>query len=270
MPEGGRLAIETAEVTLDDTQAVTAGIAAGRYVMLSVADTGHGMDGWTRERIFEPFFTTKDVGKGTGLGLSMVFGIVKQSEGGIVVESAPRCGTTFRIYLPAVDRLRTPSGSAARRGEAGACDREAIPLAPRTKTRRPATTAKTILLVEDDDMLRAVIRRRLQSWGYRLFEAPSAEAALDWLRSRPNEHVDLLLTDLVMPGLDGRALARRVLAQRADVKVLFMSGYTEHCAVKTAAFGPDDHFIPKPFTANHLSRALMRVLGGEWLERQHA
>ena len=240
MPEGGRVMIETSEVHLEEPQTVQLSLAPGPYVVLAVSDTGCGMDRATQARIFEPFFTTKPVGKGTGLGLATVFGIVKQSRGAISVYSEPGRGSTFRVYLPRVAAAATSTAAPARLAAKG---------------------TGLVLVVEDDAMLRSVIRRQLTSWGYTLLEAPNALRALELLKTitRP---VDLLLTDLVLPGIDGRALARRVVAEHPTTKVLFMSGYTEHAAVKTAALETDVHFIEKPFSGHVLSTTIQRALAG--------
>jgi PAS domain S-box-containing protein len=241
MPHGGRLTIETVNTEIDEACAGQLGVRAGRYVMLAVSDTGIGMDAATQARVFEPFFTTKEVGKGTGLGLSTVFGIVKQSGGGISIYSEVGQGSTFRVYLPRVERAADITLPIPRGGfsiDAG---------------------ARRVLLVEDDDRLRAVIRRQLTSWGYSLVEARNAATALDLLHNT-SEPIDLLLTDLVMPGIDGHALANQVLVLRPTTKVLFMSGYTQHPALKTAALGARDQFIEKPFTSHGLSSAIRRAL----------
>jgi two-component system cell cycle sensor histidine kinase/response regulator CckA len=241
MPSGGNLLLETANTVVDATHAGEIGVPAGRYVVLSVSDTGCGMTPDVRARIFEPFFTTKDVDKGTGLGLATVFGIVKEGGGGIGVYSEPGSGTTFRVYWPRVD--------------AAAAHETAHKLAP-------MRGSGTLLVVEDDSQLRGILRRYLMSWGYTLLEAPSGVAALD-LVQRHSGAIDLLLTDLVMPGgVDGRLLSERVLAARPNAKVVFMSGYTEHAAIKSAALGPDDYFVQKPFTAQSLSETLHRALVG--------
>jgi two-component system, cell cycle sensor histidine kinase and response regulator CckA len=238
MPNGGLVIVETANIELGDRRASALGLVAGKYVELSVHDTGCGMDAATKARVFEPFFTTKDVGKGTGLGLSTVFGIVSQSSGSIVVESELGVGTVFRVFLPAV----------AGRPEATS----ELPMI------EPARGHETVLLVEDDPRLRSVIHRHLVALGYTTHDAPQAHAALELLR-RSDIEFDLLLTDLVMPGLDGRALAMEALLLRPTLRVVFMSGFTEHTAVKTARF-EHDHFVEKPFTSAKLSHAIRRAL----------
>jgi hypothetical protein len=240
MPRGGRLVLETTNVELDASRAVQLGLAPGPYAVLAVTDSGCGMSEATRRRIFEPFFTTKEVGRGTGLGLATVFGIVQQNSGAIAVDSEPGRGSTFRVYLPRVDRAETTA----------ATEREPA---------KAVAGSESVLVVEDDPQLRAVILRRLRSLGYRTLDACDASTAIDTLAADPRP-VDLLLTDLVMPGIDGRALASRLLADRPELKVLFMSGYSEHVAVKTSALGPADHFIAKPFSSQDLSAAVRRAL----------
>jgi two-component system, cell cycle sensor histidine kinase and response regulator CckA len=244
MPTGGQLTIETANADLDESAATFIGVKPGAYTTLTVSDTGCGMDTATRSRIFEPFFTTKQVGRGTGLGLATVFGIVKQAGGGISVYSEVGRGSTFRVYLPRADR-------------------DAVTAQQRTQ--QPAKTGtEAILLVEDDSQLRSLLQRRLRSLGYRTIEARDATSAVTALEAA-TEPVQLVLTDLVMPGIDGRTLASRLLRARPNLKVVFMSGYSEHVAIKTTALGPDDHFIQKPFTMNDLAIVLRRALDSERL-----
>jgi two-component system cell cycle sensor histidine kinase/response regulator CckA len=240
MPSGGRLLVETSNVELDERQAAEVGARAGRHVMLAVTDTGCGMTCETRARIFEPFFTTKPVGKGTGLGLATVFGIVKQADGGIAVQTELGRGTKFRIYLPRIDAVTTE---------------HPIPEAREV----PLRGTETILVVEDDRLLRAVVRRQLQAFGYRILEARDPADALE-VAAAFREPIDLLLTDLVMPGMDGRMLASKLLETRPTTKVLYMSGYSEHAAVKSAAIDPNDRLIEKPFTAITLSHAVRETL----------
>jgi CheY-like chemotaxis protein len=238
MPKGGKLVVETENVDLDALQAARIGITPGAYVALAVSDTGCGMDAATRSHIFEPFFTTKGVGKGTGLGLATVFGIIQQSNGGIDVLSEVGCGSTFRVYLPRVDALATPA-------------------APPKPARAPSShSGDTVLVVEDDPMLRTVIRRHLRALGYKSLEAADGGAALDLLYAT-KEHVGVLLTDLVMPGFDGRALAEDVLRLRPDMRVVFMSGYTDHIALSKS---PTEHFLEKPFTSATLASTIRSAL----------
>jgi two-component system cell cycle sensor histidine kinase/response regulator CckA len=240
MPTGGRVLIETANVDLDETGAAEVGARPGRHVMLAVTDTGCGMTAETKARIFEPFFTTKPVGKGTGLGLATVFGIVKQTDGGISVRSDVGCGTTFRIYLPRVDAAAAVAPSEP----------------PRPAMRRGS---ETILVVEDDPFVRRAVVRQIRSFGYQILEAHDPANALQ-VAATYDGPIDLLLTDLVMPVMDGRALARQLLAARSETKVLFMSGYSEHAAVRSAGFEPGDRMLEKPFTASALAEAIRETL----------
>jgi two-component system, cell cycle sensor histidine kinase and response regulator CckA len=239
MPTGGRLVLETSNVVVDALHGAQLGIGAGRYVLLSVSDNGCGMTEEIRSRIFEPFFTTKDVDRGTGLGLATVFGIVNACGGGISVYSEPGRGSTFRVYWPRVD---------------------ARPLKTIDQRSAPRRGSGTILVVEDDHQLRKILSQCLTSWGYRVLEATAGTAALEILHTHPGS-IDLLLTDLVMPGgLDGRELSRCVLAERPQIKVILMSGYTEHAALNAAALGPCNDFVQKPFSGPRLSETIYRVL----------
>jgi CheY-like chemotaxis protein len=226
-------------VELDESAAAAQALPAGPYVMLSVSDTGCGMDADTRARIFEPFFTTKPVGKGTGLGLATVFGIVQQSDGAVGVHSEPGEGSTFRIYLP-------------RTAATGVTVEPAV-------TPATASGAGRILLVEDDDLLRASLERRLRNWGYAVATARDPIEAIELVRGEP-QPFNLMLTDLVMPQMDGRTLAARIQPASPDTKILFMSGYTHHGSVKTLEVSGREHFIAKPFTGDQLARALRHAL----------
>jgi two-component system, cell cycle sensor histidine kinase and response regulator CckA len=239
MPTGGRLVIETDEVALGPDEAARLGVQPGGFVRLTVSDTGRGMDAATRERIFEPFFTTKEAGKGTGLGLATVFGIVEQSSGAIDVESAIGRGTTFRVLFPRVAL-------------------SAEPVAPTSIPLRKIRGAGTILIVEDDDQLRCVLRDRVRMWGYHVLEAHDPAEALALARAW-RASIELLLTDFVMPEMDGRTLASEVQRLRPATRVLYMSGFTEHTSVQTR-LAPDDAFLEKPFTAETLWEAIQRVL----------
>ncbi|HEX8984322.1 MAG TPA: ATP-binding protein [Bryobacteraceae bacterium] len=233
MPNGGKLTIETANVHLDEAycrEHVDA--EPGAYVMLAITDTGHGMDEETKAHIFEPFFTTKDPGKGTGLGLSTVFGIVKQSGGSVWVYSEPGQGTVFKVYFPRVEGV---ADAAPKPQEAGARGTE------------------TVLVCEDDEKVRALVRTVLDAHGYTVLEAGSAREAL-LFRSRYTGPIDLLLTDLVLPQVSGRELANQILAIMPGIKVLLMSGYTE------TALEPGVEFVQKPFTPEVLCRRVREVL----------
>lgn len=243
MPDGGTLIIETADVELDGSYAGThMGVAPGRYIMLAVSDTGTGMDAETRSRLFEPFFTTKEKGKGTGLGLSTVYGIVKQFNGEIWVYSEPGEGTTFKIYLPIVDDAVTP--------------------APVRVEPEPASGGvETVLLVEDDSGVRKLVRSVLESQGYRVIEAADPLTALELSRNTPDT-IDLLLTDVVMPHMSGRDLAVQIVALRPDIRVLYMSGYTDSVVIHHGIASGDALFIQKPFTPDDLARKVRQVLDG--------
>jgi two-component system, cell cycle sensor histidine kinase and response regulator CckA len=241
MPEGGTLTIGTRTVDLNESDAQMHWPATpGRYAVLAVSDTGIGMDAVTQARIFEPFFTTKEVGKGTGLGLATVYGIVKQGGGFISVYSEPGMGTTVRIYLPIADG-----------GEAV----DAAPDVPPDQLPALRRGTETILLVEDDEFVRALVRDFLTRYGYTVLTAGRPEEALA-ISGRHSGALHLLLTDVVMPGMSGRALAQRLAAARPGVRVLYMSGYPGETIVHHGLLGAGIEFIGKPFTPGDL---LMRV-----------
>jgi len=239
MPEGGRLAVTTRAVRLDAPLPGRTGPGAGSWVQVSVADTGVGMDAATQERIFEPFFTTKEKGKGTGLGLSTAYGIVKQSGGFIYATSEVGRGATFDVYLPSVHERPA--------------ERDAEPAPPATEYGR-----ETILLAEDEDGLRALNRRILESHGYRVLAARDAEEAAALARGQAV--VDMLVTDIVMPGASGRQLARRLLEERPALKVLYVSGYLQAAAGADTALEAGANFLQKPFTPDALLRRVREAL----------
>jgi two-component system, cell cycle sensor histidine kinase and response regulator CckA len=244
MAEGGELTIETADADFDEAWAVRhSGVTPGPYVMLAVSDTGCGMDDATKARLFEPFFTTKEQGKGTGLGLSTVYGIVKQSGGHISVESSSGVGSTFRIFLP---RVAVASVEA-----------------PPKKETIPDTSPGTehILLVEDDDAVRELAREVLEMNGYTVVEAPNGVEALAMFEPLA-ETIDLVVTDLVMPQLGGRELAKKISARRSDLRVLYLSGYTDSVAMQQGMLDPGSSFLQKPFTPAELARKVRTVLDG--------
>jgi CheY-like chemotaxis protein len=248
MPEGGALSVETAnrEVSAADA-ASNPGLRTGTYVMLQVSDTGHGMDEETRSRIFEPFFTTKPPGQGTGLGLSTAYGIVKQSNGYIQVESAENSGTTFRVFLPRV------GGPASRVQPAPPAQAQPQP---------PAQTAAgrgTVLLVEDEGAVREAAKRMLRKYGYTVHEATNGEQALAVWDS-VGDAVDLVLTDVVMPVMGGAELSRRLRQLRPGLRVVFMSGYTQGTLELSSMDERATRFLPKPFTADQLMGALQELL----------
>ena len=232
MPRGGTLRIETGNVELDEAYARRhPGASPGRFVVLAITDTGHGMDAAVKARIFEPFFTTKEPGKGTGLGLATVFGIVKQSGGSISVDSAPGQGTTFKVYLPRVDE---------------AVDQAVTPGAPTV-----ARGSETILLVEDDHEVRALARETLEGNGYVVISAASPAEALRLASSHPGR-IHLLVTDVVLPQLSGRGLAERLTSDHRDLRVLYMSGYTDDAMMRHGVLEEGTAFLQKPFTPSAL------------------
>jgi CheY-like chemotaxis protein len=247
MPQGGTLTIETRDADLDAHYASThAGAKPGAYALLSVGDTGMGMSRETQARIFEPFFTTKELGRGTGLGLAAVYGIVHQLGGYVWVESEPGRGTVFQVYLPETqDAVQTTA-------------------APVVRVVAPGT--ETILLVEDEDAVRAFIKTVLQRFGYTVWETPSAEAALTLLDGVDGP-IHLLLTDVILPKMDGRELALRVTRNHPLTQVLFMSGYPERMATPQGFLESGVQLMEKPFTAQSLLARVRQVLGRDISER---
>ena len=240
MPDGGSILIETADVDLDNTSFHEEVITSGRYVMLAVTDSGQGMSAETQRRLFEPFFTTKDVGKGTGLGLSTTYGIVKQSQGYIWVYSAPGRGTTFKVYLPCAESgARVPRAAVA--------------------TVVPRAVSETVLLVEDEVSVRQLARQILDDAGYTVFEAGSADAA-QAIFTAQGAAITLLIADVIMPGLSGLDLYARLQQQAPALRVLFMSGYTEHAAVNLAGIDRGVPFVQKPFTIAEFARQVRASL----------
>ena len=241
MPHGGKLIIETGVFDLDESFAREHSMTAGRYVMLAVSDNGVGMDEGTRSRIFEPFFTTKETGKGSGLGLATVYGIVKQFGGHIWVYSEPGHGTTFKIYLPSAEH-KLGVGPAARA--------ETLPV------RREAVT---ILLAEDDPIMRKLTRRMLEEHSYRVLEAIDGEAALDVITAS-SARIDLTLTDVVMKGMNGPELVLRLMDSHPEMKVVYMSGYTGEL-VAHQGLQSGIRLLEKPFTKLALLKAIDEALG---------
>jgi CheY-like chemotaxis protein len=240
MPRGARLTIETSHVELDSSDAPSPQTKS--YVLLAVTDTGHGMDAATQSRIFEPFFTTKERGKGTGLGLSTVYGIVRQSGGAIRVFSEPGRGTSFKIYLPIIDD--SPHEAQTRE----------------TPTRLDG--AETILVVDDDVLVRSVARKALESKGYTVLQAASGQEALE-VCARDPQAVDLVLSDVVIPGINGLELTRRIRECHPNIRVLLMSGYAERAVVGEE---PADRllFLSKPFTAERLVGKVREAIEARW------
>jgi PAS domain S-box-containing protein len=242
MPKGGKLTIETANVYLDEKYAARhIAVKPGPYVMLAVSDTGTGIDDEAQRHMFEPFFTTKDVGKGTGLGLSTVYGIVKQSGGNIWVYSEIGLGTTFKIYLPLA-------------GEGAQVYK------PCTDVEEAMQGSETILLAEDEEVVRRLVHEVLKSYGYNVLEAGHGGGAF-LICERHQEPIHLLLTDVVMPEMSGRELAERLAQLRPEMKVLYMSGYTDDAIVHHGVLAANAPFIQKPFTPHALAHKVREVLG---------
>jgi nitrogen-specific signal transduction histidine kinase/ActR/RegA family two-component response regulator len=241
MPRGGRVIVDTSNADLDGAFAKKhVPTRPGRYVMLAVSDTGSGMDEATQARIFEPFFTTKQLGKGTGLGLATVYGIIKQSDGYIWVYSEPRMGSTFKIYLPRVD-------AEVSRDQAG------------DTTSRPPSGSETVLLVEDDRAVRLLTGEMLQMHGYEVLPARNGQEALDLVRGH-NRPIHLLLTDVVMPQMSGRQLAESLAGIHPEIRVLYMSGYTDGVIAHHGVLDAEVAYLQKPFTADFLARKVREVL----------
>jgi signal transduction histidine kinase len=241
MPNGGKMTIATAEFDRQNPgDRCPVELSCGRYVMLSVSDTGCGMDESTIARIFEPFFTTKEMGKGTGLGLATVYGIVKQSNGHIDVESKLGKGTTFRAYLPLSDALD--------------------PVLTEGQNLPPALSGKeTVLLVEDENEVRKLIDQALKLSGYKVFAARSGHEALQFCESH-REKIDLLVTDVIMPKMNGRQLAEQAISFQANLKVLYISGYTDKILDGQGVLGPRAAFLQKPISPRALALKVREVL----------
>ncbi len=244
MPDGGKLIVETMNVDLDQAYARQhAGVQPGPYVMLAVSDTGCGMDAETQSHIFEPFFTTKGPDKGTGLGLATVYGIVQQSAGSIWVYSEPGRGTSFRIYLPRVD-------GPVESKEHGA----AVTASPRG--------SETILLVEDDEQVRKLVCTILRNYGYKVLEASAGAEALQ-ICDRNEGPIHLLMTDMIMPRMSGKELAQRITQVRPEIRVLFMSGYTDNHIATHGTIDKDVALIQKPFSETDMLKTVRIILGSE-------
>ena len=243
MPRGGRLTIETKQLDLDAAYAAgRPDVTPGRYVLLAVSDTGVGMSDAVRQRVFEPFFTTKEPGKGTGLGLATVYGIVRQGNGHVAVYSELGLGTSFKVYLPSVgpppaERPSAPAG-------------------------RVRSGTETVLLVEDEDMVRAMTRSALALFGYTVLEARGGDDALKLCDSHGGS-IDLIITDVVMPGMSGRQVAEAVFPRRPGTKVLYCSGYTDDAVVRHGVLKAEAAFLQKPFTATALGNKVRAILDGQ-------
>ncbi|PWU03445.1 MAG: hybrid sensor histidine kinase/response regulator [Terriglobia bacterium] len=240
MPKGGSLIIETRNAHLDERYAGRhANVKPGPHVMLAVSDTGHGMDQATRDRLFEPFFTTKTPGKGTGLGLSTVFGIIRQSGGTVEVYSEPNRGTSVKVYLPRIDQPASVEAEDTRK--------------------KAARGTETLLVVEDDEMVRSLVRETLEREGYKLIDAADPIEARR-LAENYKGPIQLLITDVVMPKINGRELAEQILSRRPAMRVLYMSGYTDNAIVNNGLLEKEVAFLHKPFTPAALAHKVREVL----------
>ncbi len=240
MPKGGKLTIETGTVAFSESEARHHGIRSGNYVLLAISDTGIGMDENTRSRIFEPFFTTKEAGKGTGLGLATVYGIVNQSNGHIWVYSEPDQGTTFKIYFPAIEAA-VESAQAVHRPELTVCGTEAV------------------LLVEDEEHLRELLSHVLRDNGYDVRVAANGQEALRLIEEQKTP-IDLLISDVVMPGMRGQQLAEHVLRKYPQISIIYMSGYTDNALIHSGSLPEDTTFLQKPFTPDAMLQHVREVL----------
>jgi CheY-like chemotaxis protein len=241
MPDGGRLLIETSNIRLDQAYATQhIGVHPGNYILLTITDSGHGISQAVKEHIFEPFFTTKEMGKGTGLGLATVFGIVKQNRGNILVESEEGLGTTFRVYLPSSS--------------------ETMPAPARAPAELPILPGhETILIVEDNAEVRGLARRILQKQGYTLLEVQNGQEALQLVTQYP-EPIHLVLTDMIMPGMNGKVLAEELLRRRPELKIIFMSGYANNIIAEPGDLNSQSAFVQKPFSAKTLVQKIQAAL----------
>jgi two-component system cell cycle sensor histidine kinase/response regulator CckA len=243
LPNGGKIVIETANLDLmDESRRDYGPILPGRYVTLAITDNGQGMDKETQSRLFEPFFTTKEKGKGTGLGLSTVYGIIKQSGGYIFAQSEVGHGTTFRIYLPRVEEALEPAGHSPQNTVA-------------------LRGSETVLLVEDEESVRQLVRETLEAKGYTVLEAENGQSALE-LVAREQPAIHMLITDVVMPGMSGRELAKTLCTTHPQTKVLYLSGYTEDM-IEQGMSEAGTAFLQKPFTLQTLLRKVREGLQTE-------
>lgn len=259
MPAGGRLEIATDSGPLRSARPGDLfEVEAGEYCRLTITDTGGGIDPETLRHLFEPFYTTVDSGLGSGLGLATVYGIVKQNQGYIWVDSEIGKGTVFSVHLPCARERVTPATLAGRDEDRSTRSRSAPPSAPEPRRRRERERS-TILLVEDEEMVRSLIREVLSQEGYDILEASGAEEAIDCI-GRHEGPIDLMLTDVVMPGMPGNALARRLTEDRPDLRVLYISGYTESHLTQRGVLPTGERLLQKPFTTEELVDAVAAAI----------
>jgi CheY-like chemotaxis protein len=242
MPDGGRLAISTANARIDSVTAETPALSPGDYVCIAVTDSGVGMSAEVAARAFDPFFTTKPIGQGTGLGLSMIYGFARQSNGHVTIDSRLGQGTTVRLYLP------------RHHGDGAAEHASAVSAAEH------AFTGETVLVVEDEPVVRGVILEMLAEQGYRTLEAVDGPSGLKILRS--GKQIDLLVTDVGLPGMNGRQVADQARETRPDLKILFITGYAESVAISEGFLQPGMEMITKPFDLDNLARRIRAMISG--------
>jgi PAS domain S-box-containing protein len=241
MPKGGKLTLETSNVYVSNESPFSdLEITPGHYVMFAMTDTGVGMDVKTMARIFEPFFTTKELGKGTGLGLSMVYGIIKQSGGHVAIYSESGVGTTVKVYLPRID------------------DQQFVPML-QTKIALPQKNSETILLVEDEEVVRELTSRILRDLGYGVLVASNGQEALD-IAAKSIETIDLVISDIVMPQMGGKELVEKLLLMKPQIKLIYISGYTENSIVHQGVLDPNIDFLQKPFSYEAIAAKVRQVL----------
>jgi two-component system, cell cycle sensor histidine kinase and response regulator CckA len=260
MADGGKLIIRTSNVPTEQAaQLANKGMPAADYVKIEISDTGTGIPAEILDKIFEPFFSTKEVGKGTGLGLSTVYGIVKQTGGFVYVDSKPGEGTTFRIYLP---RHRQEQ-EVASEAQAGSGTAKEVAAATEAAKPKPDLTGQgTILLVEDEDGLRSLNARGLRSRGYSVIEAANGVEAIEALEERQGA-VDLVVSDVVMPEMDGPTLLKEMRTRNPELKIIFVSGYAEDAFEKSLPANQQFAFLPKPFTLTQLVAAVKETIAGQ-------
>jgi CheY-like chemotaxis protein len=240
MPDGGRLAIATSNARLDSVTADTPALSPGDYVCITVTDTGVGMSAEVAARAFDPFFTTKPIGQGTGLGLSMIYGFARQSNGHVTIDSKVGQGTTVRLYLP------------RQHGDIAASHASAA------RTAEHAATGETVLVIEDEPIVRGVVLEMLAEQGYRTLEAIDGPSGLKILRS--GQRIDLLVTDVGLPGMNGRQVADQAREGRPDLKILFITGYAESVAMADGFLQPGMEMITKPFDLDHLAQRIRAMI----------
>jgi CheY-like chemotaxis protein len=242
MPDGGRLTIATANARIDGIDADTPALLPGDYIRIDVTDTGTGMSPEVAARAFDPFFTTKPIGQGTGLGLSMIYGFARQSNGHVLIDSKQGVGTTVRLYLP-----RHHGDAAEERAPSAVADEH-------------IATGETVLVVEDEPVVRGVITEMLHDQGYRVLEATDGPSGLRMLRL--NDRIDLLVTDVGLPGMNGRQLADQARETRPGLKILFITGYAENVAIAKGFLQPGMEMITKPFDLDNLSQRIREMVSG--------